>query len=144
LVAGSDPAMTGDQRAGTSRLLRFYRSEHGFTGAEKALVICFGLGIALLVGGLVRSGSQKAASDAQRTLVTQGGEVGKFQMGGEIPHAGGVGPGAGAGPGAGPGAGEGGEGFTGTCGVVSGATGLCGAVASGAAACGADAALVGA
>ena len=46
----------------------FLNDEAGFEGAEKALLICVGLAIVLLVGGLIRSGAQKAGNDAQKAL----------------------------------------------------------------------------
>ena len=46
----------------------FRRDPSGFTGAEKALLICFGLAVVALVGFLVSGGGRKAGSDAQRTL----------------------------------------------------------------------------
>lgn len=46
----------------------FHRGQRGFTGAEKALLITFGLAIIVLVGGLLGQGSERAARDAERTL----------------------------------------------------------------------------
>lgn len=46
----------------------FLRDEAGFEGAEKALLICVGLAVVLLVGGLVREGANKAGQDAQKAL----------------------------------------------------------------------------
>ena len=46
----------------------FLSDEAGFEGAEKALLICVGLAVVLLVGGLVREGAQKAGQDAQKAL----------------------------------------------------------------------------
>ena len=52
----------------------FARQPHGFTGVEKALLICVALAIVLLVASLIRGGSDKAAGDAARVLSTaQGG-----------------------------------------------------------------------
>jgi hypothetical protein len=66
---------------------RFFRSEHGFTGGEKALLICVALGLVLLVGNLVSGGSEKAASDARRALIEHGGPVASLQMSGPLMHA---------------------------------------------------------
>ena len=46
----------------------FIKDEAGFEGAEKALLICVGLAVVLLVGGLVREGANKAGQDAQKAL----------------------------------------------------------------------------
>ena len=46
----------------------FLSDEAGFEGAEKALLICVGLAIVLLVGGLIKDGAQKAGGDAQKAL----------------------------------------------------------------------------
>ena len=46
----------------------FVRDEAGFEGAEKALLICVGLAIVLLVGGLIKDGANKAGSDAKNAL----------------------------------------------------------------------------
>ncbi len=46
----------------------FLRDESGFEGAEKALLICVGLAVVLLVGGLIREGANKAASDGKNAL----------------------------------------------------------------------------
>lgn len=50
---------------------QFGRDQRGFTGAEKALLVCFGLAIVLVAGALLRAGSERAATDAKRTLATQ-------------------------------------------------------------------------
>lgn len=50
----------------------FLRLADGFTGAEKALLICFGLAIVAATGALVTRGSDKAAGDARRTLMEGG------------------------------------------------------------------------
>lgn len=50
------------------RLRRFVRAQGAFTGAEKALLICMGLAVVLLVGNLVRGGSDQAAKDSQQAL----------------------------------------------------------------------------
>ncbi len=47
---------------------RFLHEEHGMSGAEKALIIAFGLGITLLVGAMIQGGSDRAAGDARTTL----------------------------------------------------------------------------
>jgi hypothetical protein len=46
----------------------FIKDEAGFEGAEKALLICVGLAVILLVGGLIRSGANKAGEDAKKAL----------------------------------------------------------------------------
>jgi Flp pilus assembly pilin Flp len=46
----------------------FVRDEAGFEGAEKALLICVGLAIVLLVGGLIKDGANKAGGDAKNAL----------------------------------------------------------------------------
>lgn len=51
------------------------RSEGGFAGGEKALLICVGLALLLTAGQLVGGGSGKAASDAARVLRAQDGKV---------------------------------------------------------------------
>lgn len=65
----------------------FVRDHRGFTGAEKALLICVGLAIIVLVGALLRSGSQQAAGDARGRLsqgLSAGGSVGAFQVPGAL------------------------------------------------------------
>jgi len=49
-------------------LRSFLSDEAGFEGAEKALLICVGLAIVLVVGGLIREGANKAGTDAQNAL----------------------------------------------------------------------------
>ena len=46
----------------------FLNDEAGFEGAEKALLICVGLAIVLLVGGLIKEGANKASTDAKSAL----------------------------------------------------------------------------
>ncbi len=46
----------------------FLSDEAGFEGAEKALLICVGLAVILLVGGLIKEGANKAADDAKNAL----------------------------------------------------------------------------
>ena len=46
----------------------FLKDEAGFEGAEKALLICVGLAIVLVVGGLIREGANKAGTDAKNAL----------------------------------------------------------------------------
>jgi hypothetical protein len=46
----------------------FLYDEAGFEGAEKALLICVGLAIVLLVGGLIRQGADQAGKDAMNAL----------------------------------------------------------------------------
>lgn len=53
--------------------MRFYRDERGFTGAEKALLACFGLSIISLTGYLLGQGSDAAAGDARKALMTRTG-----------------------------------------------------------------------
>jgi hypothetical protein len=48
---------------------RFIRDPAGFTGAEKALLVCVALAIVVLTGHLVSRGGQKGGDDARRTLV---------------------------------------------------------------------------
>lgn len=66
-------------RPGHPALLRRSHSlledQRGFTGAEKALLICFALALIALVAALVSRGSGAAADDARRTLAQQGGWV---------------------------------------------------------------------
>jgi hypothetical protein len=81
----------------------FLRDPRGFTGAERALLITFALAIILLVGGLLRGGSEKAAGDARRTLAAGLGSAAQLgQPVGPMPAAG---PGGGAGAPATPGQG---------------------------------------
>ncbi len=47
----------------------FVAAQAGMTGAEKALLVCFGLALVGLVGGLISRGSDRAASDAKGTLM---------------------------------------------------------------------------
>ena len=46
----------------------FLSDEAGFEGAEKALLICVGLAVVLLVGGLIKQGADKAGQDAKKAL----------------------------------------------------------------------------
>jgi hypothetical protein len=46
----------------------FSRDTRGFSGAEKALLICFALAAIVLLGGLLGRGSDRAAQDAERAL----------------------------------------------------------------------------
>ncbi len=46
----------------------FLSDEAGFEGAEKALLICLGLAVVLLVGGLIKEGANKADDDAKNAL----------------------------------------------------------------------------
>ena len=46
----------------------FLKDESGFEGAEKALLICVGLAVALIVGGLIRQGANKAGEDVKKAL----------------------------------------------------------------------------
>ncbi len=50
----------------------FLRDPQGFSGAEKALLICAGLAIITLTGYLVSGGSRQAATDARTALFEQG------------------------------------------------------------------------
>jgi predicted chitinase len=63
------------RKPGEGWLRSFLREEHGFTGAEKALVLCVGLGVVGTAGFLVNQGSGKAAGDAARVLRDQSGTV---------------------------------------------------------------------
>ncbi|MCS6914763.1 MAG: hypothetical protein RMK29_08805 [Myxococcales bacterium] len=51
------------------------KDQRGFTGAEKALLVCVALALIALVAALVSRGSQEAGGDARRTLASQGGTV---------------------------------------------------------------------
>jgi hypothetical protein len=53
----------------------FVRNDRGFTGAERALMLCFGLAIVMLVGALVRRGSEKSADDARKVLMAGWGSA---------------------------------------------------------------------
>lgn len=55
---------------------RLLHQEPGFTGAEKALLICFALAIVVLVGALVQRGTETAGRDAERVLATAQGRSG--------------------------------------------------------------------
>jgi hypothetical protein len=60
-------------------LRNLLRQTAGFTGAERALVVCFGLAIVLLCGHLLTRGSEQGAGDARRALVENplsGGKLG--------------------------------------------------------------------
>ena len=46
----------------------FLNDEAGFEGAEKALLICVGLAIVLLVGGLIKDGANTASTNAKSAL----------------------------------------------------------------------------
>jgi Flp pilus assembly pilin Flp len=57
------------QQEKTMKTIRnFLSDEQGFEGAEKALLICVGLAIVLVVGGLIREGANKAGTDAKNAL----------------------------------------------------------------------------
>lgn len=64
----------------------FRRDQRGFTGAEKALIICFALAIIALVAALLSSGSGKAGKDAKRAL-EEGGKGTAASIGGLVPNA---------------------------------------------------------
>lgn len=72
---------------------RFVLDDRGFTGAEKALLLCFLLAIAVTAGALIRRGGERAASDARATLVAgagavgPGGQLGTILAAGELPRA---------------------------------------------------------
>src|SRR5437899_2540476 len=53
-------------------------AQGGFTGAEKALMICFGLAVVAIGGSLVMRGSGSAATDARRALADRSGGGGKI------------------------------------------------------------------
>jgi hypothetical protein len=81
-------------------LLTFGRDPRGFTGAERALMVCFALAVIVLTGVLVRSGSEKAAGDAARVLRSGAGSLGDVQgagplSGSQLPQAAGDVPPAG-------------------------------------------------
>lgn len=65
-------------RTASRSLLRMVHDRRGFTGAEKALLLCMALAIVLLVGHLVTGGSREAASDARRVLASGAGSVGSI------------------------------------------------------------------
>ncbi|MCS6913250.1 MAG: hypothetical protein RMK29_20940 [Myxococcales bacterium] len=48
---------------------KFFKDEAGFEGAEKALLICVGLAVILLVGGLIREGANSAGESAKKALI---------------------------------------------------------------------------
>ncbi len=60
------------------------RDQRGFTGAEKALLMCFGLAVVSGVGFLVSQGGQKAAGDAAATLRSQSGGNGSMRLAGTL------------------------------------------------------------
>lgn len=64
-------------------LLAFARDPRGFTGAERALLLCSALAVVSLCGYLVGQGSSAAAADAARTLRTQTGG-GAFRVAGTV------------------------------------------------------------
>ncbi len=74
----------------------FRAAQHGFTGAEKALLICFSLAIIILVGALISGGGQRAGSDAERTLAQGTAALGSATHLGQmmspsgLPRAGGI------------------------------------------------------
>jgi putative chitinase len=53
--------------------MRFCRDQDGFTGAEKALILCVALALMATVGTLLQRGSVAAAGDARRALLTRAG-----------------------------------------------------------------------
>lgn len=57
----------------------FTADARGFTGAERALLICFGLAIVLLAARLITAGTEDASRDAQRALATRQGGLGGGQ-----------------------------------------------------------------
>ncbi len=52
----------------------FLHDQRGMSGAEKALLVCFGLGIVILTGALISNGSNQAAGDAKSALLAGGHE----------------------------------------------------------------------
>jgi hypothetical protein len=69
----------------------FLREQHGFTGAEKALLVCFGLAIIGVVGALLGGGSKQAGDDARRTLsagLAASGPMGTLMSPSALPQAG--------------------------------------------------------
>jgi hypothetical protein len=69
--------------------MRFLRDVRGFTGAERALLITFGLAIVLLAGALIRRGSEQGAGDAKRVLEAGWGSTSGMMTPAvpEVPHA---------------------------------------------------------
>ena len=53
--------------------MNFHADQRGFTGAERALLLCCGLAIVSLLSHLVAQGSTRAAGQARQTLITQSG-----------------------------------------------------------------------
>src|SRR5207249_3366027 len=70
-------------RANVYRFLR--RDQHGFSAAEKVLILCFALALIFLVASLVRQGSQKAGEDAKKALLS-GGQGVASQLGQITPN----------------------------------------------------------
>jgi hypothetical protein len=72
----------------------FASDVRGFTGAERALLIAFGLAVVLLVAALARRGSETAGGDAKRTLeagasaLRAGAGMGGLPGAGGLPRAG--------------------------------------------------------
>lgn len=58
------------------RGIRLLRQEDGFTGAEKALLLCCALALVAVVGRLLGGGSERAGGDARRTLAAGRGALG--------------------------------------------------------------------
>ena len=68
----------------------FLLRQEGFTGAEKALVLCCALAVVAGVGRLLGVGSQRAGGDAGRTLAAGRGALGEAERVGSLFAAGGV------------------------------------------------------
>lgn len=72
----------------------FLREQDGFTGAEKALLVCFGLAIIGVVGALLGAGGKQAGDDAKRTLsagrgaLAASGPMGTLMSPSALPQAG--------------------------------------------------------
>ena len=67
-----------------------FRRDDGFEGAEKALLISFGLAIIILIAVLLRGGSESAAKDAERVLKTAQGGTSALGQVAQSMHAGDV------------------------------------------------------
>ncbi len=66
------------------RTVSFVVQQGGFAGAEKALILCFGLAILALVAFLLSGGTGKAGRDAERTLAAGSGSIGGASQLGQV------------------------------------------------------------
>lgn len=73
-----------------TRARTLLRDPSGFTGAEKALALCFGLGLVAVTGHLLRGGSGRAAADAERTLASGAAALGANGLGQPLGAAGAI------------------------------------------------------